>query len=777
MHRAMTLATLGVCALAATFLAQPVEAAGPDLKTWYFAEGSTAPVLPFEQEILLGNPTPEAATVNLRFFPQDGGAPVPVTLEVRPYSRLGINARQFMPNNFGFSLEVTSTASIVVERSMYWGGGLFNFGTAYNGGAIIDMRAGHNAVGVTALNTTWSFAEGSAGFFDTYVLVSNPGVLAANVQVKYLTSQGEQVTVNDVVPSGQRRTYFANDALKAQLGPRAQFDFAIEVTSDVGVVAERAMYWNGFQGGHATVGVTPQPTWLFAEGAQFDNALSTYVLLFNPNTEPITVQTSFYGPDGLLEPVVQQIPARSRAQIYAGEYPRLRNQSFSISSESVDSKPYVAERAVYKAGGPTLGEGTVTAGLTMSALKWGFAEGAEGGFAQYQNPADADRRLFTSYYLVLNDTSATATVRGVFYLEPCENPAVCSPVIPTGSGFEVTIPVNPKSRGTFAPQLYPALHNRKFAAFFESDVPIAMERAVYWGNGIKGAHASTGTALPDTLPTLVAPTAPPPPTIASISPNRGAPSGGTVTTITGTGIGLKQDLAVSFGVTPVPAANIIVNNANSITVVTPASGRGVSNVVVTSRGTTLELPAAFEFLDKNAAAGAPWGRYNGQFSTFCKGDGSGCSELPNGVNGFSLAATVAAGSRGDLLNSCKEFGGNNRWLYDAVARLRLLTGSNRWGLNWKRGNVGDQSQDIITYFWGEEGESMRNNAKVYLMDTIGGHCGNNPSPNWEGVTFKTFGTRFTGSNAGWTTDGMCAEARYRDAKYPNGEWLFPECRP
>ena len=45
---------------------------------------------------------------------------------------------------------------------------------------------------------------------------------------------------------------------------------------------------------------------------------------------------------------------------------------------------------------------------------------------------------------------------------------------------------------------------------------------------------------------------------------------------------------------------------------------------------------------------------------------------------------------------------------DVVAELRLRTGSNRWGLNWKRGNVGDLSQDIVTYYAGPEGTMMRN---------------------------------------------------------------------
>ncbi|HTU99017.1 MAG TPA: IPT/TIG domain-containing protein [Luteitalea sp.] len=745
MFRAVRLATVGVCA-AVSFLCADQAFAQSDLKTWYFAEGSTAPVLPFEQEILIGNPTAETAVVKLRFFPQDGGAPIEGGLEVKPYSRQGVNARQFMPNNFGFSLEVTSTASVVVERSMYWGGGLFNYGAPYNTGAPIDMRAGHNAVGVNALQTSWSFAEGSAGFFDTYVLVSNPGATPATVQVAYLTSTGEHAVVSEVIPAGQRRTYFANDALRAQLGARAQYDFAIEVTSDVGVVAERAMYWNGFQGGHATVGVTPQPAWLFAEGAQFDNALSTYVLLFNPNATAITVDTNFYGDSGVLQTVSQTIAPRSRAQIFAGEYDTLRGKSFSITSASTGAL-FVAERAVYKVNGPTLGEGTVTAGIPKAAYKWGFADGQEGGFVQYQNPADPDRRLFTSYYLVLNNTDTPATVRGVFYIEQGD-------VAGGAVGVEHTLVVNPRSRGTFAPQLLPGLGNQKFAAFFESTVPVAMERAVYWGNGIKGAHASTGTPLPDALPALLAPTAPAAPTLAGISPSKGSPSGGTVVTLTGTGIGLGNNTTVAFGSTAVPAANITVNNANSISVVAPASGRGVAGIIVNTRGVELFNPAVtFEYVDPFVAMGAP---------------------VAIGDN-YGLVASVGNARRFDLIFSCTEHGApnSNNFMFEVVAELRRRYQTNRWGLNWKRGNVGDLSQDIVNYYNGPEGSQMRNSTQVRIYDIIGGHCGNNPGPFW---VDQTGATRAAGTVGRWTTDPMCRQARYRDAKFNNGDWMFPECR-
>ena len=73
---------------------------------------------------------------------------------------------------------------------------------------------------------------------------------------------------------------------------------------------------------------------------------------------------------------------------------------------------------------------------------------------------------------------------------------------------------------------------------------------------------------------------------------------------------------------------------------------------------------------------------------------------------------------------------------------------NRYGLNWKRGLVGDLSQDIINYNNGSD--SDEGTQSVYIIDIIGGHCGDNPVPFWIDVTDDT---RRAGSIGRWTTAG------------------------
>jgi len=759
----------GVCALVVA--AAPLHAQ-PNLKRWLFAEGSTNLGFGFEQEILIANPTPHVADITLRFLPEDGSAPVHGGLQVQPYSRQGVNVRQFMPNASGVALEVLSTVDVVVERSMYWGGGRFNFGPAYNPGAITDMRAGHNVLGVNAPLTRWMFAEGAGGGpfgFQTYVLVSNPNSVPATVQVRYYTNDGAEAVETEVVGPGARRTFYANAAVAARVGPRSQYDFAIDVESmnGVPVVAERAMYWGpNLRGGHGAVGVEPTSVWYFAEGIQGAPPINfdTYVLLYNPSpTETIAIDVDFFGKNGIAKSVTKTLAPRTRTNVWAGEYPAElsgADKAFSIRALNVLGKHFVAERAVYWKG---LREGTASAGTPRAARKWGFADGQEGGFYQFQNPLDPDPRHFSTYYQILNNTTNPVSVRAVFYLEG-----------QPGVGAEVTVVVPALSRETVGPANLPALHNQKFAAFFEAADQVIVERAIYWGPQIVGGHASAGAILPDALPTLPAPAAPGGPSLTAVTPNRATPTGGTPVIISGTGFGLTNSASgpttVHFGVTPTPQENITVLNANQIRVLTPPSAKGLASIIVNTRGTQVELPSSFEFFDKNAAIGIPINTYQTGVGG-CEGNGGPCQRIPSFLQ---VVRNVAARNPFALINSCRKFGGNERFMEDVVAELRLVTGTNRWGLNWKRGHAGDLSEDIVNYYWGPEGENMRNSTRVFIIDIIGGHCGSNPSAFWQDQTYATYGFGEVGR---WTTDPMCGNPRYRDARRPNGELLFPECQP
>jgi hypothetical protein len=144
------------------------------------------------------------------------------------------------------------------------------------------------------------------------------------------------------------------------------------------------------------------------------------------------------------------------------------------------------------------------------------------------------------------------------------------------------------------------------------------------------------------------------------------------------------------------------------------------------------------------------------------GGGGGGSPLPGGGGGrtpdpgpgqrlplpnMSHVVQQVASARPDLLrNSCQEHGGS--WAFMDLVVDTLRTYDTRWGYNWKRGNTGDPSMDVIDYHYGsgrDEGST-----EVYIIDIIGGHCGNNPSPTWADMTDVT---RSQGTIGRWTGRG------------------------
>lgn len=100
-------------------------------------------------------------------------------------------------------------------------------------------------------------------------------------------------------------------------------------------------------------------------------------------------------------------------------------------------------------------------------------------------------------------------------------------------------------------------------------------------------------------------------------------------------------------------------------------------------------------------------------------DPSPGTALPAPAYLSSVVNQIAAAYPFDLQNSCREHGGNNQWLFKLVRALRER--DKRWGLNWKRANRGDMSQDVITYNWGDEGDE--GTYKLRAWDVIGNHCG------------------------------------------------------
>jgi hypothetical protein len=639
-------------------------AAAQQHRTWYLAEGATNAF--FQEEILIANPTGTTANIAIAFLP-DVGPEIPFTFTVPATSRftLRVNEVPGLGNATASAVVTSDNTDILVERSMYWPGPA--------------RRGGHNSVAVPAPAPKWYLAEGSLGFFDTFILIANPGTSPTTAKVSFLQTGGGVIEHTVEVGARNRVTIPVNT-----VAPDAgAFSTVVETTDGGNIIVERAMYWNSYEGGHNAVGVTaPSLTWRFPEGFT-GTGFVTYLLLGNPNATEAKVNVTYLFDDGSA-PVVQErtLEPNSRTTINANEF--FQDKAFSMVVDGTNNTPIIAERAIYFAD---FLDGSSTAGLTAEATKWGFAEGLEDRFG-----GDA----YETFYLLANNNDSVAHVTATFYLED-------------GTGIVRTLDLQPKSRTTLSGKAYPELSNKRFAAFFESTVNISTERAVYWGANRYGGHGSTGTAWTGAI---VAPPAPPAVTAASLVPNSGGVSGGTAVTITGANF--NRDAQVFIGGTK--AIVNVVLDAQHIVATAPGHAAGAVDVTVVSNGASSTLPGGFTYI-ADAPPPPPPNRTP---------DPAPGQMLPLPNMAF-VVAEVAAQYPGALRNSCLEFGGNWEFVDRVVDRLRTF--DTRWGYNCKRGNCPDLSQDVVAYHAGA-GPEVPGALQTYTVDIIGGHCGGSPAAWW-----------------------------------------------
>lgn len=568
-------------------------AAAQSFKKWYLAEGATGRSADFVEDILIANPSAQDTRVRITFLTGDGTAPPPYELTVKASSRATVHVNtlpQLADAEVSAIVESLDDVDLVVERTMAW--------------PSTTRRGGHNSGGVTSPALRWFLAEGSTGFFNTFILIANPSATeTARVRVTFLEPGGGTVVYapdpnnpgnSEIVLGPQKRYNVWPNAEVAALANEA-FSTVVESTNNVGIIAERAMYWNTdavFEGGHNSAGVTQASlTWQFAEGTtkslpglQFN----TFLLLANPNPAAALARVSFFTAPGVA-PIQRDYPlaANSRENVWVNVIPELANKDFSMKVDSVaaDSQHpaqlLVAERAVYWGPGtappsPNWVDGHNTPGVTAEAGKWVFAEGLEDGFAETPG------LNFDTYFLLSNSSASTVTVQGTFVRED-------------GTGIVRQFVVPGQSRYTIAGFQFPELTNQRFAAFFEAigGGTFVAERAVYWGAGYFAGHASTGVPWTGTI---AAPPAVPAPTLSGTAPGVGPTSGGTSVAISGANF-TSTTTTVSVG--GVLATSVVVVNANTITAVTgslASSSDETVDVVVTNNGVTRTLAGAFTYV-------------------------------------------------------------------------------------------------------------------------------------------------------------------------------------
>jgi autotransporter-associated beta strand protein len=428
----------------------------PAAPAYYLSEGATGAF--FDTDILIANPSATAAEAALTFLLSDGTTKAE-TRNVPGRSRLTISVDEIAGlDSTAVSTIVTSTSglALVVERTMRW--------DASGYGAHTEK-----AVGSTAKD--WYFAEGSQGFFSTYLLLANPQPSPNVATVRYLREQAPAIVRTYQIDANSRFT------VDASTDPElVGYSFGMHVAFDQPGVAERSMYFGAdpfWKAGHESAGVTePSAMWFLAEGAT-GPFFETFVLLANPGDQPAEATVTFLPDNGA--PVVKTVPIPAQERITLNietEDASLANAA--VATQVTSTRPILVERAQYWPDpAPQWYEAHNSFGVTAAGTKWGLAEGRSGGPREYQ-----------TYILLANPGTVKANVT-ITYLREGQTPV------------EKTYEVNPQSRLNADTGLVSELAGLNFGAVITSDQPIAVERAMYSNaNGQLWAAGTNATATP-----------------------------------------------------------------------------------------------------------------------------------------------------------------------------------------------------------------------------------------------------------------------------------------
>ena len=429
--------------------------------TRQLAEGSSSAF--FETTVSLMNPGTDPAIVVLRFL-KDNAQMVSWPVRIAPRRRLTVNPGQLAAvNGSSFATIVESDREVIVERTMRWDQA--NYGA-------------HTEKAITGPASNWFFAEGSQGFFLTFVLLTNPSTAPNRAQVRFLLENGAPVTQEFALAPLSRRTINCAD-----IAAIVNRSFGIEVTFlDAPGAAERAMYFGVppdlvFKAGHESAGVTaPATEWFLAEGAT-GTFFETFVLIANPNSAAADVTITYVTETGQSVLRSRSVPANSRATINIEAEGSTTLANAAVATRVLSTIPVVVERAQYWPNAPSQwNEAHNAFGVTAAGTAWGLAEGQTGRFESAN-----------SYILLANNTNGSATVT-IDFIREVDLPVTKTFTVPANSRFSV---------GTGPNSNVPELNEERFGAVITSTAPIVVERAMYWNaNGEFWGAGTDATATP-----------------------------------------------------------------------------------------------------------------------------------------------------------------------------------------------------------------------------------------------------------------------------------------
>ena len=306
-------------------------------RTIYFPEGSTAPG--FDTWILLTNPEGADASADITLMTPRGVA-LEKEVTVPALSRKTLHLDELLPGVQEVATEVTSSTTLMAERSTYWDP---------NEAALApyQMRGGHSTGGSTETATEWYLAEGATGGgFETFVSLLNPQAESAKVTTTFMNASGMAGKAVLTMPPRSRKTIRISDYVPND------FQVSTKVISDEPVVAERSTYWDkrkasepcAMRDGHATMGfIFTGATWVVPEGST-GGGFDSWVLIYNPNETSVGVTVTFMTQEGPGTPFDIIVKANSRYTLHVNDHVQ---DNFNVSTRITSKGGLVVERAMY----------------------------------------------------------------------------------------------------------------------------------------------------------------------------------------------------------------------------------------------------------------------------------------------------------------------------------------------------------------------------------------------------------------------------------------------
>jgi autotransporter-associated beta strand protein len=432
---------------------------------YFLSEGATGSF--FDEDILIANPNTVAAPITLTFL-TPGGTPIVQERTLPAQSRTTIHVDQID------GLEATDVSTVVksttpglslaVERTMFWDSSYY---------------AGHTGTPAEFPAQNWYFAEGSQGFFRTYLQLANPGTYPAPATITFLRENAPPVEREFTIGAQSRLTVDCGT-----IDELANSSFAIHVFAIGHIIAERAMYFGNtperlFSGGHESAGTRPAVSWFFAEGATGD-FFDTFLLFGNVSDKDATVTLQYLLDTGETVTRVKTVRAKERLTVNIGQEDDPRLHHAAVSTLVTSDVPIVAERSMYWGRGESSiwREGHNSFGVLESHTHWGVAEGRIGG------PLN-----FRTYIQLANPQTDAAEVT-VTFLRETDAPIVKTYTVPPTSRFNIDVAF-----------VDPDMHDESVGADIRvtNGMGIVVERSMYWDSGgvfFKGGTNATGMRLP-----------------------------------------------------------------------------------------------------------------------------------------------------------------------------------------------------------------------------------------------------------------------------------------